>query len=275
MGFIRHRVRVRKAHVRYRFVRTAAATGRWTARAALVALGFWAADGGHRLWRQSPQLKVRAVRVADGVPAALGESLGVKPGDHLFAFSTARLERRLERTFPELTDVSVRRDLRRGLSVSAAWRTPRARLPHGEGWLGIDAGGAAFPLGPNVAKPEDLPVLAGVPAGKGALPALRFLESLRAADAPWTGSLEKLQASGGEAVLHLAGGPPVHWGPMEPAAAAGKAARLERVLRDELLKDGAAYVRFVTDDRVAVKILQPAQAGKKADEKKRGTKKDG
>ena len=258
----RHRVRIRRSHVRYRFVHTAAATGRWTARLAVLALGFWAADAGQRFWLQSPQFKVRAVSIAQDAPAELAGKLGVGPGDHLFKFSTGRLERRLKRDFPELSHVSVRRTLDRRVSVQASWRVPEARLPNGDGWLGLDAGGAAFPLRPNVTPPEALTILAGVSPGKAALPALGFLRSLRDAGAPWSAGLAKVQLiAGGDAVIHLTDGPPIFWGALagRQDLVKRKAERLDRVLKDELLKNGAAYVRFVTDDRVAVKVLEPAK----------------
>lgn len=229
--------------------------------AALILGGAFAAREGFDFWRDSAWFRIKDVRVDPKAPSGLAQALGLKAGGHLFGFSTRVLEARLANAYPELSEVRVRRRLDGGVKVSVARRVPRARVQDGPGWMGIDSAGVLFPLRSPDVKPETLPIFAGA-AGARAVPVLDFMARLRAVELDWTRRLLKVKADAdGDLFLFLDNGTPIYWGPVPASGEVleKKASRLERVLKDDSLAGGAAYVRFVDDARIAVKP-RPAAA---------------
>lgn len=253
----RHRVALRGSRVRYQAKMFWLGIFVWTRRLFVLGLLGWLTATGYALWKKSEWLRVQKVEIDPAAPAWLAGRLEVGPGDHFFGFSARAKEERLLREFPELAEVKISRTPDRGLRVAVKRRVPAARVPAGDDWAGIDSAGVVFPLkAAEAAADAELPVLAGAPAGAKALPALEFLASLRALDAPWTRRVAKLKREpAGEIVIVLNEGTPVHWGalPRDADELKRKAARLERVLAHEALAGGAEYVRFVGDDRLAAK----------------------
>ncbi|HRY29082.1 MAG TPA: cell division protein FtsQ/DivIB [Elusimicrobiota bacterium] len=273
MPIKRHRVKLRKSYVRYRFKTAAQATWTWSRRLTFVALGVWAAQAGHRFWSQTPYLRVKAVQGAADVPAALLTETTVRAGDHLFRFSTRAIERHLQQRYPEFSRVSVRRRPDGRVAVAVDRRVPVARVADGENWRGMAEDGVTFPLDETRFPREPLPVLAVPGEGEAARPALAFLKLISSQDAAWVKELRKLKAEpDGEATLFLRADLPVHWGSMaeSPKVVRRKAQRLERVLNDDSLAEGAAHLRFIDEDRVAVKPLTAELLKKTADDNKNG-----
>jgi cell division septal protein FtsQ len=206
----------------------------------------------HRGVEQAAWLRIRDVRITDTVPAAASRKITLRAGDSLLGFSAGRLEARLLADHPELAEVRVRRSLDRRVTIDAVRRRPRAKMPAGTRWLGIDEAGRAFPLSSEDAA-DELPVI-HAPAGT-ARAALHFLEALRATRAPWTEKLQKIKLTAEEeAELFLREDTVIHWGPVtwDEDRLALRARRLERLFRQGPPATGASRVRFVTDDRLAV-----------------------
>ncbi|MGQ0645129.1 MAG: cell division protein FtsQ/DivIB [Elusimicrobiota bacterium] len=251
----RHKVTLRRSHAVYRWRSALRALG-WLLRAAAVAAAgaylFSAANG---FWRESPWLRIRRVETTGAAPAALGHELGVRAGDHLFGFSAGTAAARLMEAHPELARVGVDRRWNRTLRVTAEERVPLARVWENGRWEGVDADGFVFPLRSARFSPEDLPVLSGA-SGNRAAEVLRFVGALRDAGADWPRDLLKVKDDAGGVTFFLKDGTPVRWGeaPVEDDVLRKKADRLARVLAHEALAEGAEYVRFVDEDRIAVKI---------------------
>jgi cell division septal protein FtsQ len=260
----RHKVTVRRSHVRYRFRTAAQTAASATLKLAVATVLIWGGYRGYRFWQESPYLRVQAVRVQADVPENFAARVRLKPGRHLFSFSAPDLERRLEGEFPELSDVRVRRRFDRGVDVRAEWRVPAARVADGEAWRGVDAGGTLFPLLASRQDLASLTILADAGEGRTVAPALEFLARLKALDEPWVERLLKLKPGpGGEATLYLSDPVAVRWGPM---SADGDVLRRKSARLEAVLAQGPAgsleYVRFVTEDRVAVKEAEPVRAEK-------------
>jgi cell division septal protein FtsQ len=174
----------------------------------------------------------------------------------LFGFSIKNIETRLESEFSELADVSVSRGWNRGVLVEVRRRIPVARVPDGEGWSAMDDAGALFPLDATRFPPEKLTVLVGSPTGLAARPYLDFLRRIRSEKLEWAGRTRKIKiGTGTEATLLFSDETPVFWGDVREKENVfhEKAARLDSVLKNELLKAGADYIRFVNDYRLVVK----------------------
>ncbi len=270
MALKRHRVALRRSHVRYRMRTWLHFFWLWSRRVFFLALAGWLGGLGYAFWARSPHLRLRDVSISPDAPAALAQRIGLSAGDHIFGFSARALERRLEEEFPQLAQVTIRRGLDRGLRVTVQKRRPAARLWQEEkGWFGMDRAGVVFPLEGPEERYQGLPVLAGVPGGKAADAALAFLERLQNAESAWTRRLAKVKASPyGEATLYLEDGAAVVWGPLaeDKAVTDAKIARLERVFQDEAAAGGLEYARFVDERRVVVKPAAPPEA---ADPKKK------
>lgn len=257
----RQKVALRKSHLRYRWgalLHSFWVVGRWGLAAALAV---WMVGTLHLVWRDADWFKVRRVMVDPEAPANLAQALPVKTGDHLFGFSPNETGLALERKFPGLSEVSVRRWWDGSVRVSVEKRKPVARMFDGEKWLGLDAQGVLFPL----TEPGDswmgLPVYAGA-AGRRAVPVIQFFAALKETEIPWTKRLVKFRAASSSHIfLYLEDGTPLYWGglPEEERLLRQKARRLERVLQDEMLAGGVAYARFVDNTRIAVKLKKPEE----------------
>ncbi len=247
----------------------------------LIAVGAavlaWGAGAAREAWGRAAWTRVRGVAVVpatlqDGAPPeGFERAAGLSVGDSLFGFSTLATDRRLRSQFPELAEVHVRRTLHGGVRIVFQRRRAAAKVWNDGQWLGMDEEGGLFPL--RVFAPEEdslggepplsaleknapLPILSGVPAGAAARPVLVFLDIFRRLPQPWAKSFYKMKlAPSGEAVLYFKDGPLLRWGEIvvDEGVVFAKAERLERVLRDPRLKDGAESVRFVDDRRLAVK----------------------
>lgn len=270
----RQKVALRKSHAVYQWKvlsKICLVVAIWSG---LILSGVFATRAGYEFWRESTWFRIKNVQVDPKAPAGLAQSLGLKAGGHLFGFSAPVLEARLANSYPELSEVNVRRWWDGGVRVSVARRIPRVRVPDGAAtargsaglsdgaqWMGMDDKGTLFPLRSSEVAPETLPVLAGV-AGPQAIPVMKFIASLKSQNLGWTKRLMKIKADeDGDIFLFLDNGTPVYWGevPSSEKILRKKSARLERVLKDDSLAGGAAYVRFVDDARIAVKPM-PAEA---------------
>jgi cell division septal protein FtsQ len=252
----RHRVKLRKSYVRHRFKTAAQTTWTWSRRLAFLVFGVWAAQSVNTFWVTSPQFRIKQVLLDPGAPATLTGRLGIKTGDHFWTFSAQGIAARLKSEFPELSDVRVSRRLDRGVHVTVKRRVPVGRVPDGENWLAMDEAGALFPLDATRVLPEKLVVLSGVPTGSAAKPYLDFLKRVKALNFTWAAQLHKVKTgTGAEATIFLKDETPVFWGDVreDERIFSQKAARLEAVLKNEDLKAGAEYIRFVNDYRLVVK----------------------
>jgi cell division septal protein FtsQ len=267
----RVRVAFRPARARYRTRAAASAIKPLMTAAAAGALAVYLAFLARDAWVKADWLRVRAVKVASlggdaAPPDGFERAVGIGAGDPLFGFSTGRTADRLHEQFPELAQVRVRRTLSGGVEVLFRRRQARAKVWEDGAWLGMDEDGELFPMrvfAPEDAPPDDgarpLPILADVPTGAAARPALAFVGILQRLPQPWARGFYKMKlVSSGEAVLFLKDGPAVRWGEVteDEARVNAKAERLERVLRDPHLSvaGGASSVRFVDDRRLAVKL---------------------
>lgn len=264
----------RPARARYR---TRAAASRLGPAVLLVAAAAglsWGALRARDAWARAAFFRVSAVAVEpfslqDGAPPeGFARAVGLSPGDPLFGFSARALTARLERDFPELGEVRVRRGWGGGVRVLFARRRAAAKVWLDGQWMGMDAEGGVFPLrvfAPEEAPPENLlpeervrplPILAGASAGAQGRQAAALLAVLARLPQPWARGFYKMKVSpSGEATLFLKDGPSVLWGDLsaDERRAAAKSDRLERVLRHPRLGGAApASVRFVDDRRVAV-----------------------
>ncbi len=257
----RQKVTMRRSHAVYQWKvlsKICLVVALWSG---LILAGVFMSRAGYEFWRESAWFRIKNIQVDPKAPAGLAQSLGLKVGGHSFGFSASILEARLANSYPELSAVNVRRWWDGGVRVSVKRRVPRVRVPDGAQWLGMDDTGTLFPLRSPVVAPETLPILSGV-AGPAAIPVMNFIERLKEQDLAWTRRLMKIKADAdGDVFLFLDDGTPVYWGPvpLSDAILKKKASRLERVLKDDSLAAGAAYVRFVDDARIAVKPA-PAEA---------------
>jgi cell division septal protein FtsQ len=265
----RHKVALRKSHVRYRWRSFLAGAWAWSRRLFFMAFGAWLASLGYAFWTASPLLRVTDVVLPSDAPAGLAETVGVFSDDHLFGFSAGASEARVAQKYRELTDVRVRRRLDRRVTVAWSRRVPVARVFEDGGWLGVDGHGVFFPIREEN---ERLVILSGVPEGEVARSALDFVDGLRKTGASWAERVYKVRTTpAGETFLYVRHNDtevPVFWGRVdeEPGLVDRKAARLERVFADAALVNGADYVRFISEDRVAVKPavaeMRPGKTGK-------------
>lgn len=264
MALKRHRVALRRSHVRYRMRTWLHFFWLWSRRIFFLALAGWLGGLGYAFWIRSPYLRLQDVEIGPDAPAGFAQRIGLSTGDHLFGFSSGRLAQRLEEEFPQLAEVKIWRGLDRRLHVAVQKRRPAARVwQEDRGWFGMDRAGVLFPLEGPEERYQGLPILAGVPGGKAADAALIFLERLRGAEASWAKRLAKVKVSPyGEATLYLEDGTPVVWGPLaeDKAVTDAKTGRLERVFQDEACAGGLEYARFVDDRRVVVKPASPPEA---------------
>ncbi|MBI4397184.1 MAG: hypothetical protein HY548_08820 [Elusimicrobia bacterium] len=251
----RHRVAIRRSHVRYQWRTFWLTLWHWSQRLFFVALAVWLGTTAYAFWTSSAWFRVQDVKVDAQASAAFSHRVGVETGQHLFGFSAEMLSARLMKEFPEFSDVKIRRRWDRTVTVSVAKRVPEARVFENDRWLGIDSAGVLFPLR-EAGSEEKLVALAGVTAGAKAVPVLEFLKALKDAQAPWLLRVMKIKTGAeGEIVFYLDDQTPIFWGSLTRDAEAlrRRAERLGRVLENEALAGGAEYVRFVDDNRLAVK----------------------
>lgn len=256
----KQKVALRKSHAVYQWKVLSKVCLVVTLWAGLILSGAFMAREGFDFWRDSTWFRIKNIQVDPKAPAGLSQSLGLKAGGHLFGFSTGILEARLANSYPELSAVRVRRWFDGGVRVSVKRRVPRVRVQDGAQWMGMDDAGILFPLSSPEVPPETLPIFAGA-AGAKAVPSLEFIARLKSQDLSWPRRLMKIKADAdGDVFLFLDNGTPVYWGPVPSAdkILKKKASRLERVLKDDSLSGGAAYVRFVDDARIAVKPMPAA-----------------
>lgn len=270
----RHRATFRASHARYRWRLLGRGLFLWTQRAFFLGLAAWLGSLGYAAWTRAEWLRVRNVEVAPGAPEGLAGRVGVSAGDHLFGFKAREVEARLRAAYPELALARVRRSWDGSVRVAVGRRAAAAKVFRDGEWFGMDAAGALFPLrlaGTEDAPPDDpaarrLIILAGVPEGEAALPALAFARRIQSLTDPWARRFYKMKLlPGGETALFLKDGPPVTWGPLDvdEARVKAKSARLDRVLRHPALAGGAEYARFVDDRRIAVKPKERGAKGEK------------
>ncbi len=83
-----------------------------------------------------------------------------------------------------------------------------------------------------------------------------FLSDLKKVDVAWVKGIMKIKADSLQSIyLFLADGTPVYWGALDfdQDLLQHKAKRVQRVLLDPSLTSGMEYIRFVEEDRLAVK----------------------
>jgi len=260
----RQKVVMRRSHQRYRWKQIFGGLWfliRWGGLAGVIA-GSIAAGG--FFWHNSTWFKVKSVQIDRDAPAGFTKRLGIAPGDHMFGFSARLLHARLLDSYPELEDVSIYRWPGGTVRVRVERRVPAAKTFDGERWLAMDAQGVLFPLF-DEKQGEGLTVVAGL-SGAAAVPLLEFVQRLKDEPADWARRVQKVKATSLASVfLYLEDGTPVYWGevPKKEEILEMKTRRLERVLKDESLAAGVEYVRFVDNDRLAVKPkkIEPREKG--------------